>query len=63
MDEMILHFSEGQNPEFWPDSQHNKYFTLPNGKYSCYADEAVQTLNVMASNDSKFDERKVLGMF
>jgi len=50
---------EGQNPEFWPES-HNKYFTLPNGKYSCYADEAVQTLNVMASNDCKFDERKVL---
>ena len=50
---------EGQNPAFWNDS-HNPYFTLPNGKYSCYADEAVQTLNVMAANNGIFDEHKVL---
>ena len=51
--------SKGENPEFWPED-HNSYFTLPNGKYSCYADEAVQTLNVMAENDNCFDEKKVL---
>ena len=50
---------EGENPAFWPES-HNPFFKLPNGKYSCYADEAVQVLSVMSGNDAKFDQSKVI---
>ena len=50
---------EGENPAFWPES-HCPFFTLPNGKVSCYADEAVQVLNVMSANDGKFDQGQVI---
>ena len=43
-----------KDPAFWPDS-HVPFFTLPNGKVSCYNDEAIQALSVMAKNDGKYD--------
>lgn len=53
---------EGQDPAFWKES-HCPFFTLPNGKVSCYADETVQALHAMASNDGMFDEAKVIERF
>ena len=53
---------KGQNPAFWHDS-HCPFFTLPNGKISCYADESCQALNVMAANGGKFDSEKMIQHF
>ena len=51
-----------KDPAFWPES-HVPFFTLPNGKVSCYADEAVQSLNAMAENDGKYDSDKLIQHF
>ena len=51
-----------QDPAFWQDS-HCPFFSLPNGKVSCYADEAVQSLHQMASNEATFDPDKVIQRF
>lgn len=51
-----------QDPAFWQDS-HCPFFSLPNGKVSCYADEAVQCLHQMASNEATFDQDKVIQRF
>lgn len=53
---------EGEDPSFWKES-HCPFFSLPNGKVTCYADEAVQSLNAMAANDGKFDDGKVIQQF
>lgn len=51
-----------KDPAFWPDS-HVPFFTLPNGKVSCYNDEAIQALSVMAKNDGKYDTGKLIDHF
>ena len=51
-----------KEPAFWPDS-HVPFFTLPNGKVSCYNDEAIQALSVMAKNDGKYDTGKLIDHF
>jgi len=53
---------EGQDPAFWSEN-HNPFFNMPNGHFSCYADEAVQSLTAMAENDGKFDEGKTITKF
>jgi len=58
----VANIVKDKDPEFWPES-HCPFFTLPNGKVSCYADEAVQSLNVMAANDGKFDSQKLIQHF
>lgn len=47
------------DPSFWKDS-HCPFFKLPNGHVSCYADEAVQSLHVMAENGGIFDAQKLI---
>ena len=54
--------TEGKDPAFWPKS-HNPFFTLPNGKVSCYADQAIQSLNVLVQNEGKFETDKLISHF
>ena len=54
--------TQDQDPAFWPDS-HCPFFTLPNGSLSCYGDQAIQTLNVMVSNDGIFESGKLIQHF
>ena len=53
---------DGKDPAFWNES-HCPFFTLPNGKVSCYADEAIQVLSCMADNAGIFDDAKVIDKF
>lgn len=52
----------GQDPAFWNEN-HCPFFTLPTGKLTCFADEAVQSLNAMEANDCVFDENKIIEHF
>ncbi len=52
----------GEEPAFWKESC-NPFFSLPNGKVSCYADEAVQSLIAMDKNERQFDAAKVIQQF
>ena len=54
--------TQGKDPAFWPES-FNPFFTLPNGKVSCYADQAIQSLKVMSNNEGKFDAEKLIQHF
>ena len=60
----LLDIVGGKNndPSFWPDC-HIPFFSLPNGKVSCYGDEAVQALDVMAKNDGQYDSEKLIEHF
>jgi hypothetical protein len=49
-------------PEFWQESQCS-FFTLPNGKMSCYGNETVESLSVMAGNEGAFDADKTCQHF
>ena len=53
---------QNANPEFWHEN-HNPFFDLPNGKLSGYADQTLQVLNIMASNDGKFDASQIIEHF
>ena len=50
------------DPTFWPDCK-IPFFSLPNGKVSCYGDEAIQALDVMAKNDGQYDSEKLIEHF
>lgn len=49
-------------PAFWKEN-HCPFFTLPNGHLSGYGDQALQTLSVMAENDGKLDNDKIVSHF
>ena len=51
--------SNDKDPAFWPVS-HCPFYTLPNGKLSCYADQSVQTLTVMLENNGDFNADKLI---
>ena len=38
--------AEEKDPAFW-EEDHCPFFSLPNGKVSCYADQAIQSLTVL----------------
>ena len=54
--------SEGKDPAFW-NRDYCPFFSLPNGKVSCYADQAIQALNVLFENDGVYDEKKLIDHF
>ena len=54
--------SEGQDPAFWPEN-HCPFFRLSNGKVSCYADQAIQSLDVMFENGGSYNESKLIDHF
>ena len=54
--------SEGKDPAFW-NRDYCPFFSLPNGKVSCYADQAIQALNVLFENDGIYDEKKLIDHF
>ena len=51
--------SNDKDPAFWPES-HCPFYTLPNGKLSCYADQSVQTLKVMLENNGDFNADRLI---
>ena len=53
---------EGQDPAFWPEN-HCPFFSLLNGKVSCYADQAIQFLDVMFENGGSYNESKLVNHF
>ena len=48
-----------RDPEFWSSSK-NPYFNLPNGHLTCYGDEIVTTLQLVAGNNNAFDQELML---
>ena len=54
--------AEEKDPAFWEEN-HCPFFSLPNGKVSCYADQAIQALNVMFENGGSLDESKLIDHF
>ena len=53
---------EEKDPAFWIED-HCPFFSLPNGKVSCYADQAIQSLTVLFENDGVYDEVKLINHF
>jgi len=45
------------DPEFWAENK-CAFFNLPNGKLSCYGDEALTTLEAATDNKNVYDESK-----
>ena len=60
--EKICEIVGNKNPEFWQES-HCPFFTLPSGKMSCNGDLILQSLEVFAENDGKFDGQKLAEKF
>ena len=54
--------SEGKDPAFW-NRDYCPFFSLPNGKVSCYADQSIQALNVLFENGGVYDEKKLIDHF
>ena len=53
---------EGQDPAFWSEC-HCPFFSLPNGKVSCYGDEALQCLTALVKNDGSFEDINVINQY
>ena len=53
---------ENKDPAYW-EEDHNPFFSLPNGKVSCYADQAIQALHVMSENGGSLNESKLIEHF
>ena len=54
--------SKEKDPAFW-EEDHCPFFSLPNGKVSCYADQAIQTLDIMYKNGGSLDESMLIDHF
>jgi len=54
--------SKEKDPAFW-EEDHCPFFSLPNGKVSCYADQAIQALDIMYKNGGSLDESKLIDHF
>jgi hypothetical protein len=60
--EKLANIIGSNDPAFWQDS-HCPFYTLPTGKVSCYADQAIQALTVMSDNGGVFDADKTCRHF